>query len=388
MREPLFWINQLGVVVFVLSGVFAVYARLRKRDKLHQGGLLLMALSGPCTLFLCYQVQEAFRAEEAVFWSRLMAGDVSKPWAIGSLGIIVGSGLALGSLALTRNVISVFVGAVFFACSWYVLYLHPTPHYVPLPAWLDKLIWFATIVGGAAACVFVFYKLKDVLKPFLTPLTMLAGLFALLSTPMLYSQWVAQTPLDLSKLEPQERIVMMGCLSCHTMEGVGYEDPGGPIESVAARNESTVRAFLENPDKETAERLGIREPATGEMAGVKLTSDQVGLLTEALTSLFDVKPPSDLGAGAERVEAIVAEKRCLDCHALRGEGQPGGGIGGDLSAAAARSEEVLIQWLMEPTGDNARELAIREDPTGAMASFALEAEDAQAVARWLKTLGE
>ncbi|MFO7902206.1 MAG: c-type cytochrome [Planctomycetota bacterium] len=386
MRDPLFWINQLGVVVFVLSGVIAVLGRLKKRGRLHQGGLLVMALSGPCTLFLCYQVQEVFRAEDAVFWSRLMAGDVSKTWAISSLGIIVGSGLALGSLALTRNVISVFVGAVFFASSWYVLYLHPTPHYVPMPAWLDQLVWFATIVGGAAACVFVFYKLKDMLKPFLTPLTMLAGLFGLLSAPMLYSQWVAQTNLDLSQVEPKKRIAVMGCLACHVMDGVGYEEPGGPIESVSARGESTVRAFLKQPDKETAERLGIRRPATGEMAGVKLTSDQVELLTDALTSLFDVKPPSDLGPGAESVEAIVSENRCLDCHAVRGEGQPGGGIGGDLSAAAARTEDVLVQWLIEPSGENATELGIREEPTGAMASVALEEEDAEAVARWLKTL--
>ncbi|MFW6169759.1 MAG: c-type cytochrome [Planctomycetota bacterium] len=388
MRDPLFWINQLGVIVFVFSGLVAVFARLKKRDTLHQVGLAVMAVIGPCTLFLCYQVQETFRAEDAVFWSRLMAGDVSRIWAIGSLGIIVGSGLAVGALALTRNAIALFAGAVFFACSWYVLYLHPTPHYVPLPPWLDKLIWFATIVGGAAACIVVFYKLKDILKRFLTPLTLLAGLFGLLSAPMLYSQWAAQTSVDLSKLEPKERIVMLGCLSCHVMDGVGHEEPGGAIEAVAARNESTVRAFLAQPDKETAERLGIRRPASGEMAGVKLTPEQVELLTDALMSLFDVKPPSDLGPGAESVEAIISENRCLDCHAVRGEGQPGGGIGGDLSAAAARSEDVLVQWLIEPTRENAEKLGIRDEPMGAMVDFALEEDDARAVARWLKTLGD
>lgn len=386
MRDPLFWMNQLGVVVFILSGVAAVVGRLGKRDKLHQGSLLLMALSGPCTLFLCYEVQEMFRAKDAVFWSRLMAGDVSRIWAVGPLGIIVGSGLAVGCLALTRNAIALFVGALFFACSWYILYLHPTPHYVPMPAWLDKLIWFATIVGGSAACIFVFYKLRDLLKIFLTPLTLLAGLFGVLSAPILYSHHVAQTEIDLSPLGHKERIVTLGCLSCHVMDGVGYEDPGGPIESVAARSESTVRAFLKQPDKETAERLGIRRPATGEMAGVKLTSEQVDLLTESLTSLFDVKPPSDLGPGAEKVEAIIADNRCLDCHAVRGEGQPGGGLGGDLSSAAAREQDVLVQWLMEPTGENAKKLGIREDPMGAMVSFALEKEDAETVARWLRTL--
>lgn len=388
MRDFLLWINQLGILLYIVSGIGAVIGRFWKKDGIHQAGLLLMAVIGPCTLFLCYEVQEMFRAEDAVFWSRLMAGDVSLIWGIGSLGIIAGSGLALGSLALTRNPVALYVGAVFFAASWYVLYQHPTPHYVPLPAWLDKLVWFVNIVGGAAVCIFVFYKLRDFLKMFLTPLTILAGVLGIVGGSALYAQIAAKTPLDLAQMGPKERIVNMGCLSCHVMDGVGYPDPGGPIESVASRSESTVRAFLQQPDKETAERLGIRRPATGEMAGVNLTDGEVDLLTDALTSLFEVKPPSNLGPGAERVEAIFAEKNCLDCHAVRGQGQPGGGLGKDLSLAAKRSEDVLIQWLMEPTADKAKELGIREEPFGAMAGFALEEEEAMIVSRWLKTLQE
>lgn len=404
MRDLLLWTTQLGIVIFILSGLAAILGRLKKKEWLHQGGLLIMAVIGPCTLFVCYEVQEMFRAEDAVFWSRLMAGDVSKIWGIGSLGVIAGSGFALGALALTSNSFALFVGAIFFACSWYVLYLHPKPHYVPFPAWLDKLIWFATIVGGAAACIFVFYKLRHILKLFLTPITLLAGILGLVSGSLIYSQIVAQRPLELSTMEPKDRILTMGCLSCHTMDERGYAEPGGPLELVASRSESTVRAFLQQPDKETAERLGIRNPATGEMAGVKLTDEQVELLTEALMSLLktktppaqkkpnEAKPDETEGAEAEpdeeRVEAILAGKFCLDCHAVQGEGPPGGGLGGDLSQATTRSEAVLVEWLMEPTAEKAEELGIREDPSGSMANFALEQEDAEAVARWLKTLEE
>jgi mono/diheme cytochrome c family protein len=329
-----------------------------------------------------------YRAEDAVFWSRLMAGDVSTIWGIGSLGIIAGSGLAVGALALNRNPVALFLGALLFALTWGVLYSHPTPHYVPMPAWLDKLIWFFTIVGGAAVCVFVFYVLRDKLQPFRTVVTVVAAVIGIFSGTLIFAQVTAKEPLNLADLPPKERIVQMGCLSCHTMDGKGHEEPGGPLESVASRSITTVHAFLADPTKESAETLGIRVPATGEMAGVRLSEEEVELLAEALQELFEVNPPSDLGPGAEKVEAIFKEKSCLDCHAVKGEGQPNGGLGGDLAQAAKHEKDVLVQWLMEPTAENAKELGIRENPFGAMAAFALDQGQAEIVADWIKTLDE
>jgi mono/diheme cytochrome c family protein len=386
MDSMLLWLNQLGIVLFILSGLAAAFGCMQRKDKLHEAGLFMMAVLGPCAFLICWEAQELFRQSDAVFWGRLMAGDVSKIWAVGSVGIIVGSGLALGALSLRSNKLAMYIGAFFFACSWYVFYQHPTPHYVPMPAWVDKLIWFINTVGGAALCIFVFIQLQSKLKPFLSLLTFLACVAGLASSTLLVSQLTAQGDLDISAMTARERIESMGCLSCHTMGGVGYPIPGDALESVAARSETTLKAFLAKPDKETAEKLGIRKPATGEMAGVALSSTQIDLLTEALIELFDVQPPSDLGPGTEAILPILTENSCLDCHGLGDKGAPGGGLGGPLEHAARYSHETLVKWLQAPSADNAKALEIRTEPMGAMEAFPLNEEESHIMADWIRSL--
>ena len=117
MAETLLLIVQFGIILFIVSGIAAIVGRLSKKESLHQIGLMLMVISGPATLFVCWEAQEAFRASNAVFWGRLMAGDVSKIWGIGSLGIIAGSGFAIGALSLNRKGLPLFLGAFFFAAA-------------------------------------------------------------------------------------------------------------------------------------------------------------------------------------------------------------------------------------------------------------------------------
>ena len=170
------------------------------------------------------------------------------------------------------------------------------------------------------------------------------------------------------------------------MGEVGYPEPGGGLESVASRKEDSVRAFLADPSAENAQKLGIRENPTGEMAGVRLTSEQVDAITEALKSLFDIQPPSTLGPGWDHIEPILTEKTCMACHTLKGEGAPQGGIGGPIEAAAKRNREILIEWLQDPSFDKATSLKIRETPLGAMMSFPLPEEQAKQVADWILSL--
>ncbi len=388
MQKVLLILTELGILLFFHSGLIMLFGILRKKPGWSRFGAAGMAIIGPITLAVCWNGLLLFREENTVFWSRLMAGNESVIFALGALGIIAGSGLAMGALSLGDKMIHFGLAALSVSLSWIVLYLHPTPHYVPMPPWADKAVWFLILVGGSVAGFYVYTKLRSLtlLTYLKTPLYLAAGIPAVLSLSTLSAHYQASQPIDLQPLSAQERITSLGCLACHSMEGVGYSDPGGGLESVASRNVDTLRAFLLQPDAETAVELGIRDDPTGEMAGVQLTEEQVDLLVEALQSLFEVKPPSSLGPGSEQVEAIFVEKTCLACHTVSGEGAPQGGIGGPLEASAKHSREVLIEWLQNPSAETATRLNIREQPMGAMQSFSLTQEQSEIVADWLLTL--
>ncbi|MFB3788292.1 MAG: c-type cytochrome [bacterium] len=393
MNNILYGIALTGAILFSAAGALVLWALRSGKKPVRQGALVLIPLLGSITLGAMWAAQADFRANDTLFWARLMSGDVSTFWALGSLGLIAGSGLALGALSLQDKAKGIFLGAIAFALSWYVVYLHPTPHYVPIPPGIDReladnLAWFALMVGGAVFCVLVYLKFQPYLKVFEIPVTLIAGVFPLLGILVPVSCVMAGRPLDLAALDARARIDALGCLSCHTIGGVGFSHPGEGLESVASRKEDTLRAFLLDPSADSAKRLGIRESPLGEMAGLRLSEEQVTLVMEALKSLFPMQPPSKLGPGWERVETVLTEKTCLACHTLKGEGAPDGGIGGPLENAAHFSEAVLVEWLKEPSAAKAIELKIRESPMGAMTTFALPEDLAKEVAAWLQTLGE
>jgi len=382
-----------GAILFSVSGALVLWAHWSGKKSVRQGALVLLPLLGPITLGAMWAAQVHFRTNDTLFWARLMSGDVSTLWALGSLGLIAGSGLALGALSLQDKARGIFLGAVAFALSWYVVYLHPTPHYVPIPPGIDReladnLAWFVLMIGGAVFCVLVYLKLQPYLKVFEVPVILAAGALPLLGILIPVSCFLAERPVNLAALDARARIESLGCLSCHTIGGVGFPHPGEGLESVASRKEDTLHAFLLDPSAGSAKRLGIRDTPLGEMAGLRLSEEQVTLVMEALKSLFPVQPPSQLGPGWERVETVLTEKTCLACHTLKGQGAPDGGIGGPLENAAHFSEATLVEWLKEPSAAKALELKIRESPMGAMTTFALPEDLAKEVAAWLKTLGE
>lgn len=388
MPNGLLWIALSGTILFSLMGLLTLWAHAAKKESLRNADLCAITLLGPISLGICWIVQMQLMKDHTVFWGRLMSGDASKVWAIGSLGLIAGTGFALGALSLQKSskAAGVFLGSFAMMLSWIVLYLHPTPHYVPMPAWQDKLVWFALLVGGSAVCLIIYIKFHAQLKFLKAPATYIAGIFPLvaLGYPLAIGQ--ALTPLDLGQMQPTEQIHTMGCLSCHTMNGVGFSKPGEGLESVASRSEEDVRAFLAAPNSENAKKFGIRANPTGAMAGVHLNESEVNALTDALKTLFALKPPSQMESGSEQVKAILTEKTCLACHTLKGEGAPQGGIGGPLEEGAKLSEETLVEWLKKPSAVNATALKIRETPMGAMESFSLSEEQAKLLAAWLKSL--
>lgn len=387
MRHVLLWIVQIGIVLHLAAALAALGGVFGKRKALQNSGLFILALLGPIVLWLCWWNQLLFREQDAVFWGRLMAGDVAGVFRIGSVGLIVGSGLALGALSLVQRIsILLYPSALIFASVWFIIYLHPTPHYVPIPEWLDKLVWFGCVIGGAAAALAVYHRLQDRFGGMDKPGAVAAALVSTLSLASLLAQDQALRPIDLAPLSAEARIKDMGCLSCHSIGNVGYPIPGGGLESVASRTEDVVLAFMKNPDAETAKELGIRTEPTGEMAGVRLTDEEARLLTEAMKELFEILPPSALGPGWENVERILEQNTCLACHSVYQDGAPGGGIGGPIEKAAILDKDVLTRWLIEPTLEMARELGISENPMGAMTAFALPEEEALEVAEWILTL--
>ncbi|MFH1737803.1 MAG: c-type cytochrome [bacterium] len=386
MNQGLLLAVELGTGIFGIAGLAVLLGCSFRIPCFRRTPLTVLTIVGPITLGLCWLVLLESRANETVFWARLMTGDASSMFAVGALGLVAGSGFALAALSLEKRFLQVCLGAFFFACIWIVLLLHPTPHDVPIPRWLDKAVWFFLLVGGAAACVVIFLRFKDRLSIFSIPLGLVAGALSLLSVFVFAAHHQAWQPLALDSLAPEERITNTGCLACHTMHREGRPEPGGGLESVASRTEDVVRNFLQEPDAESAKTLGIRETPTGEMAGVHLTPEQVDAFVDTLKSLFGLKSPVPSEAKSETVAAILSAKTCLACHSLAGEGAPQGGIGGPLEHAAEKDEEVLRAWLTNPTAENATKLKIRETPTGAMAAFKLTEEEASILVPWLRQL--
>ncbi|RJP21396.1 MAG: hypothetical protein C4527_23525 [Candidatus Omnitrophota bacterium] len=388
MRQGLLWLTESGILLFLISGLLIGYGLLSKKSGHSQAGATFLAVLGPLTLAICWKALVLYRQEDCLVWSRLMAGDASALFAFGSLGLIAGSGLAMGALSLRDRRLNLFIAAICVSLSWIVFYLHPTPHYVPMPAWLDKLVWFVLLVGGSIAGLYVFFRLRTItlVAFFEPPLFFAAGLASLLSVCSLAAYFCATSEMDLKTLAAEQRITSSGCLACHTMSGMGRSDPGGGLESVASRKTDTLRAFLQQPNAENARKLGIREAPTGDMAGYHFSEEQVDAFIESLTELFEVKPPSSLGPGSEKVETVFMEKSCLACHTVHGEGAPDGGIGGPLEASANHSRELLVQWLQNPSAENAVSFNLREQPMGAMQSFPLPPDQAEIVADWLLSL--
>ncbi len=377
---------ETGLVLFAFGGLIILVGGFARKPLWKEIGALIAAIMGPLTLACCWFVLLDIRQNETVYWARLMAGDAADFFATGSLGLIVGSGLAVGVLSLENRLASLRVGAIFLALSWIFLFLHPTPHYVPIPGWLDKLVWFMVLVGGAGICVVVFRKLKDRLRSFSMPLFILAGIFPLLSLVTFSAHKQAQVFLDLGSMPMEQRLSMIGCLACHSMNGEGQSNPGGGLEAVTSRTEDDLRGFLLEPTDQNAKQFNIRENPTGDMAGVHLTPGQVNALLEALSKVYGFRQPVSKDVSMEGVESILAAKTCLACHSVGDRGAAGGGVGGTLEDAAKLGQETLRAWLLNPSADNAKQLGIRENPVGAMGNFALTEEEADVIVPWVLSL--
>ena len=384
------WADRTALVLLTLAGLIALVASLRKNVQWTQTGAISIAVLGPLTLGVCWGALDLFSERETLFWARLMAGEASLIFALGTLPLILASGAALACLsqicAAEGKKLGLYISSAALALSWIVLYLHPTPHYVPMPPWLDKTIWFGLLVGGGALCAAIgTFRITLPFEPKFI-LGGLAGLLALAPMPMiLQAHAIAGSPMELAARDAQGRIQAAGCLVCHTAKGVGYPEPGGALESVGARTLKDAVAFLSAPTADTARELGIRETPTGAMGAIHLTSDEAQLLADALFEHLDVEPvppPID----SEAVKQVFTAKFCLACHSLQGQGAPGGGVGGPLEPASKHGGDVLRAWMKEPNSDNAKKLGIRETPTGGMAAIKLTDEEVELIVSYLLTL--
>ncbi len=381
-------LSEVLILLFVLSGFLTIITTATGNQKWQRVHVIAIPVLAIILMFTYWYAQTGYRENDAVFWSRMMAGDGSKLLSFASLGLILSGGFALAAMSLGNRFTDLLIGAVCFVALWVIIYWHPTPHYVPLTETQDNIVWLALLAGAAAVCILIYIFLQKYLKSLRPIAAVLAGLTAMMPLTLVFAHVRTLTPVNLRPLSDVERIQTMGCLSCHTMNGMGQEVPGGAIESVASRNEDVVLAFMLEPTAEKAEELKIRSEATGEMAGVKLTEEEAKLLTEAMAGLFEVKPPTMLGPGNEHIETLLTQNNCLACHSVKGEGAPEGGLGKALEYAADRPYDIIVEWMMDPSREKAIELGIRGEmeAIGAMDGLALNREDAEAFAEWVRTL--
>ena len=103
-----------------------------------------------------------------------------------------------------------------------------------------------------------------------------------------------------------------------------------------------------------------------------ISTVQPGAAAEAVST----SPPSTDPALIDRGSVLIAEKACLGCHVVAGEG---GRVGPSLDGILGRrSAHFLRQKLNDPTVDN---------KTSMMPNFGLTADQIEAVVAYLATLG-
>lgn len=388
MNTFLLRISEILTLLIVFAGFSTLITTTTNQHKWQRCFLVSIPVLAIAMLTAYWNAQTGFRAEDAVFWGRMMSGDGAQLLSIACFGIIISGGFALAAMSLGNKIYDLLVGSACFLAVWIIIYLHPTPHYVPMSETVDNIVWFILLGGTALVCLFIYANVKQHLEALRPAAAIFAGISAMVPLTLLLAHAQTSTPIDLTSLSAKEQLKVMGCLSCHTINGLGYEDPGGALESVASRSEDVLLAFMKEPTADKAKELKIRETPTGEMSGVHLTEQEAKILTNAMTELFEVKPPTMLGPGNDHIEVLLTENNCLACHSVKGEGAPDGGLGLALELGAHRSKEIIIEWMMDPSADKALELGIRteDDVMGAMDGLALNREDSEVFADWLITL--
>ena len=252
---------------------------------------------------------------------------------------------------------------------WLVILKHPKPHYVPMAyEWQDDLAWVVALLAGLAAIGFA-PKLIRTLPRYATRTFGVGCALALAGILTAFSaQMVASRPVDLEPLGARERLRAMGCLACHSMDGAGYPNPGGPLAGGCAWPRAELEAFLSEP--------------VGGMAGVRLSDEQVQHLLDALSEICPEPLSTDIPM-PEIVQAVFEEHVCLACHTVMGEGED---ESNPLDGVAARGRETLDAWMKAPTEENAKKLGIRDEPSGAMDSIELTDEQREALVDYLMSV--
>ncbi len=378
---------QLIAAIALWFGILGVLGNHFRKDKNRVPNTAWVLIAGvPAYLTICWFGMLDARANDAVIWGRLMSGRPSALFGVSSAALIASTAIALvawswDGVFSKKSKNRHLIAAIGPAVVWWVIWQHPVPHYVPMEEWMDDTVWalifIAVIVGTALAPKFL---------PSITNLAPFAFwgsalLVLVLGIPLaVFAHWQAGLKIDLREVPPVERFSAMGCLSCHSLNGEGYAEPGKELEGGCSRSRGALVDFLSKPTKKMAEELGIRSPATGEMAGVRLTEDEVEFLADAMNEICPEPLKIEM---PQTVQAAFTRLACVACHTLQGEGAHNGGSGGPLDESGLRGADVLHAWFKEPTADNAKKLGIRETATGQMAFMLLTDEERDAVVNYL-----
>jgi uncharacterized membrane protein YvlD (DUF360 family) len=388
-------LNKILLVAVWFCAASVVARRFRTRGGPISLGSWIIIAGIPLTFVVCWFGLDEASDHHAIYWGRLMGGPAGEVYAPAVGSCIVGTCMVLVGWcwdgfrqnAWKYRFIPALVAPVVI---WIVIYVHPTPHYVPMKDWQDKVVWaliFSAVIVIAA-----------LVPRFISPLTRLTlplfwlGCFLVMITGIpcvLASHVWADANVDLKPLAPRERIHSMGCLACHTVaEGsgatLGRPEPGGPLEAACRHQRSKLLEFLRDPRKVTAERLDIRRPASNAMAGVHLTEPQAELLIDAISAICPKPLTNDIPM-PETVKNAFEEWSCLTCHSLAGRGATQG-VGGPLDKAGALGAKVLEDWLRNPTARNAELLGIRKKGSNQMSAIILSDEQRHAVIEYLISL--
>jgi len=392
MVGELLYLNEISLLLFLLSGLTLLSGGVSGKEKLSGKGAFGLAIFGPVSLILCWEILEGVREKNTLVWSRLMAGDSSETFAIGTLFLILNIGAAILCLALIKRGEAkkgIFYAAVIiFFIIWIVRLFHPTPHYVPLPSWLDKLIWLIIILISIGVCFLVLKSKIQIPHSWIKGFIIMTGIIstAIPFPLIIFSHYNSYSSIDIKSLLPVQRIENPGCLSCHTAKGKGFKDPGGALETIQSRSKETVVEFLKEPTKEKARALKIRENPTGQMSNVNLTDEQAELIGAGLFEYLGVKPQLP-ELDDRQIKKIIEKHNCLACHSYQGEGPPEGGMGGAFEdSITGRSELLIKSWLKNPSAANAVKLGISEDPFGAMSDMILTDEEIDLLSKFFVSM--
>lgn len=298
----------------------AAWGTSRRREEVAARLATAAAVVAGVQMVACFLALSHVRATDGLPWARLMAGDALPFFAARSAAILGALAMSVAAVSLAGAVRPALLAGLGLLAVLAVALQHPKPAWVPLPVWADKAAWVFGLGAAAVASALIARRRSARSRgPRWKSLLAGAALASVAALGLDLAAWGVATsplapPVGPDPVAAARALRDAGCGACHRIAGRGHGTPGGPLEVAGFRGEAPLAAFLAQPTRQAAERLGLRTHATGEMSGIRLAPGDVAWMAKALVALAGGSDRATAPEGAPLRARATGGRGCLSCH--------------------------------------------------------------------------